>query len=587
MLLLLCGPLFASIDYTPLNNVPTAYAGRFRPMDAYARQWLEELISLDALEKSSPLAFLFELHFRGHHHFDDLPLFSVDRPALKSLLQLEPSETLFSYRALRRALSDLKTRIDKNLDDEIKALGSKLDRFAQFEGSADSASAKIESLASSLRTQGIPPAKISQQIEMQYPAAARLENSGPLFAALPSKRDPARWLPLKALKLKNYSSDTNTLAPISNFTAYNSETFDKIQKAYINLEKAATQGNSNNEAKILADALMEGFAGIEGKPYRNSIGKTLYFPSTSALKLENFYYHSPFAPLAIAGYLLASILFIARKPKNKTYAFALLGAAFLLQSACLCLRCAILLRPPVSNMYETLLFVPWITLLTSGILYYFYRTKLLLSGSSLCAALLLSIMQWGGINNSLDNVQPVLDSQYWLVIHVLMVVGSYGVFILGGIIGHIYLAATMIAPHKTAQLKTWAMLILQSMYIGTALLVPGTILGGVWAAESWGRFWDWDPKESWAFISICTYLIWIHAYLFGKINDKGLAIGSIVGLMVISFTWYGVNYILGTGLHSYGFGSGGTIYFLLYLLAEVLFLAFYAGKNYYKRPSSL
>jgi hypothetical protein len=101
-------------------------------------------------------------------------------------------------------------------------------------------------------------------------------------------------------------------------------------------------------------------------------------------------------------------------------------------------------------------------------------------------------------------------------------------------------------------------------------------LGGVWAAESWGRFWDWDPKESWAFISICLYLIWVHAYRFHRIASFGLAIGAVTGLLAISFTWYGVNYILGTGLHSYGFGSGGELYYYLFVGAESALLIFVA-----------
>ena len=112
----------------------------------------------------------------------------------------------------------------------------------------------------------------------------------------------------------------------------------------------------------------------------------------------------------------------------------------------------------------------------------------------------------------------------------------------------------------------------KTLYIGTALLIVGTILGGVWAAQSWGRFWDWDPKESWAFISALMYLAFLHAYKFRKIKERGLAIGSILGLMTISFTWYGVNYILGTGLHSYGFGGGGEWLYYSYLLGEGLFI---------------
>jgi ABC-type transport system involved in cytochrome c biogenesis permease subunit len=179
---------------------------------------------------------------------------------------------------------------------------------------------------------------------------------------------------------------------------------------------------------------------------------------------------------------------------------------------------------------------------------------------------------------SLDIVQAVLDSHYWLLIHVLMVVGSYGVLFVAGVCGHIFLLQRTPSPllEKT---------VLQTLYWGTALLICGTLLGGVWAAQSWGRFWDWDPKEAWAFISSALYLLWIHAYRFKKIAGRGLAIGSIVGLMAITFTWYGVNYILGSGLHSYGFGQGGERFYYLYLLVELLFLASLALKRFIYKNS--
>jgi ABC-type transport system involved in cytochrome c biogenesis permease subunit len=111
------------------------------------------------------------------------------------------------------------------------------------------------------------------------------------------------------------------------------------------------------------------------------------------------------------------------------------------------------------------------------------------------------------------------------------------------------------------------------------MLIPGTLLGGVWAQESWGRFWDWDPKESWAFISCALYIAIVHAYKYKIIRQFGLIIGSIVGVNVITFTWYGVNYILGQGLHSYGFGSGGQpLYWGFIVFETLLIIVAYAFK---------
>ena len=170
----------------------------------------------------------------------------------------------------------------------------------------------------------------------------------------------------------------------------------------------------------------------------------------------------------------------------------------------------------------------------------------------------------------------------WLLIHVLLVVGSYGAFAVASTLGHLYVIGRQL-KRRDAWIAALQPGILQAVYIGMSLLLPGTLLGGIWAAQSWGRFWDWDPKESWAFISICTYLIFIHAFRKKQVGPFGLAIGAIIGFLTISFTWYGVNYILGTGLHSYGFGNGGELYYFAFFIGETLFLVTILGAKGLKK----
>lgn len=295
--------------------------------------------------------------------------------------------------------------------------------------------------------------------------------------------------------------------------------------------------NEQNEEILRKEGrLIENFEEVAGTSYLQAHGKALYYPTKWQLQAELLFQRIPIKWMLIGLYLLSP------------------PAAFGLHTAALTTTCYILHRPPVSNMAETLFYVPW-TCALCGLL--FKRKR---EGGVMAALLLLFLPA----AFHFENVQAVLDSQYWLMVHVLMVVGSYGVFFFAAIIGHLYLLKTK---------KGMEAILLRSLYIGTALLIGGTILGGVWAAQSWGRFWDWDPKETWAFVSSGLYLIVIHAYRFKKISGRGLAIGSIFGLMAITFTWYGVNYILATGLHSYGFGSGGTLYYSLYLGAEMLFFS--------------
>jgi hypothetical protein len=103
------------------------------------------------------------------------------------------------------------------------------------------------------------------------------------------------------------------------------------------------------------------------------------------------------------------------------------------------------------------------------------------------------------------------------------------------------------------------------------LLAAGTILGGVWANYSWGRFWDWDPKETWALTALLVYLFVLHGRIAGTWSGFGLAVGSVLAFQSIVMSWYGVNFVLGVGLHSYGFGSGGFVYAGTFVIAELAF----------------
>jgi ABC-type transport system involved in cytochrome c biogenesis permease subunit len=121
------------------------------------------------------------------------------------------------------------------------------------------------------------------------------------------------------------------------------------------------------------------------------------------------------------------------------------------------------------------------------------------------------------------------------------------------------------------------------LQIGVLLLAAGVILGGVWANYSWGRFWDWDPKETWALIALLSYVILLHGRLGGWWGGYGLAVGSIACFLTILMAWYGVNFVLGKGLHSYGFGNGGQLYVGLFALLELLLIIF----ALIRRPSPL
>jgi ABC-type transport system involved in cytochrome c biogenesis permease subunit len=174
------------------------------------------------------------------------------------------------------------------------------------------------------------------------------------------------------------------------------------------------------------------------------------------------------------------------------------------------------------------------------------------------------------LDGSIEPLVPVLRDNMWLTVHVLTITLGYAAFLLGMGLGHVNLGLYFFAPRKTALFKTLSLFLYRALQVGTLLLATGTMLGGVWASYSWGRFWGWDPKETWAFIALLGYLAVLHARMVGWIREFGMAVGSILGFLLVLMAWYGVNFVLGTGLHSYGFGSGGYVYVGGFVAFEVL-----------------
>lgn len=243
------------------------------------------------------------------------------------------------------------------------------------------------------------------------------------------------------------------------------------------------------------------------------------------------------------------------------------------------LRTAILQRVPASNTYEVLLWMGLVGILL-GFIGQLINRKAWYLFAGVCAAF-ASVLFAGLVPlESQTNVMPaVLRSNYWLIVHVLTITASYGVLAVASVLGHAYLFKYIILG-KTADVdgqspRASHPLIVQTyrtIQIGLFLLTAGTILGGVWAADSWGRFWGWDPKETWALISIVIYFAVLHARYIRWLRDFGLAAAAVLSFIAIVWTFYGVNYVMATGLHSYGFGSGGEVWVGLWALAEIVFM---------------
>lgn len=256
----------------------------------------------------------------------------------------------------------------------------------------------------------------------------------------------------------------------------------------------------------------------------------------------------------------------------------------LLISVGLAVRVTITGFAPVTNMYGTMIWVAFGTLIFSWLLFLLYKNRTLTGMLSIAAALVLILTESVPLvlSPDLDPIVAVLRSNYWLTIHVLTITISYAAFTITMVLGNIALVRSLIfSPERNAAFfKTYSHYAYRMIQLGVFLLTAGIILGGVWADYSWGRFWGWDPKETWALIADVGFLAILHARFTGWLGPFGLLAACPMAYLLVVMAWYGVNFILAAGLHSYGFSSGGAWAVGIFVGIQVLLLLIAMAKHF-------
>ena len=263
----------------------------------------------------------------------------------------------------------------------------------------------------------------------------------------------------------------------------------------------------------------------------------------------------------------------------------LIGLLFGLHTLGLIARWYISGHAPWSDAYESMIYVAWATMFFT--LAFDRKSKLTVASGTFVASMILMIAHWNWMDPAIANLQPVLNS-YWLMIHVAVIVASYGPFTLAMVLGLVSLILMLFVNEKNkAKMKLHIQEITyineMALTIGLVMLTIGNFLGGQWANESWGRYWGWDPKETWALISIMIYAFVIHARFVPALRGKWIYnLMSVLAFYSIMMTYFGVNFYL-TGLHSYASGDKVvTPVFVYYSLAFVILLATFAYFKYKK-----
>lgn len=358
---------------------------------------------------------------------------------------------------------------------------------------------------------------------------------------------------------------------------------------YIQLLQTAKKTNDYSKA----NQVLEGI-----KKFQKKFGAEIY-PSDKKIELEIAYnkynvftklvrYYG-LASLFLIGFVIAQI-FSTKKWVSYTVK-ALIGLVaflFLMHTAGLIVRWYISGNAPWSNAYESIIYVAWTTMLFG--FYLGRKSALTIAATTFVTSIILFTASLNWLDPEIANLQPVLNS-WWLLVHVSIIVASYGPLTLGMILGIFALFLMLFTNKKNKKkmdlnIKEITIINEMALTVGVVMLTIGNFLGGMWANESWGRYWGWDPKETWALISIMVYAFILHMRLIPGLRGRyTFNLWSIIGYASIMMTYFGVNFYL-SGLHSYASGDKViTPSFVYYSIAFVAILGTLSWLKYKKHYS--
>jgi cytochrome c-type biogenesis protein CcsB len=306
---------------------------------------------------------------------------------------------------------------------------------------------------------------------------------------------------------------------------------------------------------------------------QRSVGEKVV-PSERLVKIEISYnkmqiFKNSYRMYGLVGLLMLILFFIRvfTNPNSKSnstiekirkfFVFTLI-VAFVYHGVGLGFRWAISGHAPWSNGYEAIIFISWVTMI-AGFLFS-RKNAVVIAGTAILASLMIFVSEMNLLDPEITPLVPVLKS-YWLMIHVAIITGSYGFLGLACILGLFNLVLYTFRTSSKGEIITININELtyvseMTMTIGLFMLTIGTFLGGIWANESWGRYWGWDPKETWALVSVLVYAVILHLRFIPGLKGKFFFnVVSFWGYSAILFTFFGVNFML-VGLHSYAQGDG-------------------------------
>ena len=389
-------------------------------------------------------------------------------------------------------------------------------------------------------------------------ARGRIASVNSLRLFPPTDAEKKEWMTVEDV------ADAALAAPGANF-ASTLNLFSALEKAAAHVSDAGT----------FAEAIKDFHKGTVGlAKTRGEYGKIPL--EVTFHRLKPFYYS---LILFVFSFMVMMVSWMA--PRRKPlYILGLLTAIApaLLLAAGITMRCVIRNRPPVTTLYETILFATLVAVVVALFIEFANRHRTTLTLASALGAMGMFIAIKYELREGADTMPSmiaVLDTNFWLATHVTTITMGYGAGFLASALGHVFILAKILGIKRGDRefYKHLSRMIYGVLCFSLLFAIVGTVLGGIWANESWGRFWGWDPKENGALMIVLWQLAIVHARLGGYIRERGVAMAAVFTGVIVAFSWFGVN-LLGVGLHSYGFTSGTfNVLLAFYAIEGIVLLA--------------
>ena len=580
-----------ALDMDNFKTIPVLEEGRLKPLDSFARAHLKTLSGQDR----NAIEFLAETLFTPQESITK-PIFKVENGNLRHSLGLTERKTfLYSFTELVPGLKKTSSVVTALLKKDPKLLSRDEKDLLKIHDNAMAYTSLMRSLSLLLPLNINLPDKYSDQNTktLSYLDLKKLEQD--------LDHDLKNIISKKGENIDRYSNDEKKTALLAfqlQLMSSAAATNDllKIVPPQWESDKGdwhapwelLQKGEGSPEAAKLLNIWRDmgaAFTAQDEAAWNKNTSAALTFATDDNLrfKLKAETLQNSFPPFKIStafyalAFIAALLFFVTSYKITYRTSLALLLTGAGIHFVGLALRIYLLSRPPVGTLYESLIFVSLITVLIALAVEKHMKngTGFLIGSLSGLALGLLSI-SFAGDGDTLEMLTAVLNTNFWLATHVLCITMGYGWCILTAIFAHFYLASDKFRNEKSNFiLHTLAILAL----LFTAI---GTILGGIWADQSWGRFWGWDPKENGALL-IVLWLIWLlHGKLGRQLDDIQFLAGLAYLNVIVGLSWIGVN-LLGVGLHSYGFADGLFYGLGLFVLAETALIGFLWNRARHKR----